>query len=102
MTELVPASEIEGLVGTTRNAKHHIARADSTEQEVYILHSQECLDSDIDLRLCLYSIALDHGIDLEDWQGYEDRPVYVKVDLLLKPDRELTTPSSLHAQEDPR
>jgi len=39
----------------------------SAEQTVYILHPQACLDSGIDLRNCRFSLALDNGIDLDEW-----------------------------------
>lgn len=72
MTELVPATDIERIVGAVRHQTVHQARAVSKEQTVYILHSHKCLESGIDLRECPYSLALDNGIDSDDWRGYED------------------------------
>lgn len=67
MTGLVPPESIEKIVGGKRQPVSHLARAVSSEQQVYILHSQQCIDSGIDLRHCDYSVALDKGIDLRDW-----------------------------------
>ena len=64
MSNLVPPSEIEGIVGAHRHAVSHFGRAVSSEQTVYILHSRECVDSGVDLRDCPFSVALDKGIDL--------------------------------------
>lgn len=75
MSDLVPTSEIEQIVGAQRHATMHIGRAISSEETVYILHSHECKDSGIDLRDCALSLALDNGIDRSQWDGYEDRPV---------------------------
>ncbi len=88
MTNLVPPAEIEGIVGVPRHATEHWARAVSAEQQVYVLHSAQCRDSGIDLRCCAFSIALDRGIDLGDWDGVEDTavPVMIGDDGLLFPD----------------
>ncbi|WP_228941817.1 hypothetical protein [Nocardioides sp. Leaf374] len=87
MTDLVPADQIEHLVGARRHPLAHLGRADSTEQTVYILHSYACRDSGIDLRTCGYSRALDRGIDLGDWAGHEDQVVTLQVEHgLLMPD----------------
>ena len=67
MTKLVSPSDIERIVGVTRAAHEHWGRAVSAEQTVYILHSQTCLDSGVDLRDCPFSVALDLGIDVDDW-----------------------------------
>jgi len=75
MSEQVPASEIEGIVGAPRHETDHYARAVSDEQRVYVLHSKECLGIFDDLRDCPFSKALDRGIDPERWSGFEDRPV---------------------------
>lgn len=79
MSDLVPATDIEQIVGAPRHTTMHIGRAVSSEETVYILHSQECRDSGIDLRECPLSIALDLGIELPSWTGYEDRPVALGV-----------------------
>lgn len=77
MTRLESADRIEGIVGALRHPSRHTGRAVSVEQRVYILHSQDCLDSGIDLRECPFSVALDEGIDIDEWQGTEDRAVYI-------------------------
>ena len=79
MSALVDPSAIEEIVGHSRHAAQHLARAVSDEQTVYILHSQRCKDSGVDLRGCPFSLALDHGIDRADWEGFEDRPVVVAI-----------------------
>ncbi|GAA2180924.1 hypothetical protein GCM10009785_13700 [Brooklawnia cerclae] len=68
MSDLVDHSQIEQIVGAKRHPTDHWGRAVSADQTVYILHSQACLDSGIDLRECPYSQALDRGIeDLGPW-----------------------------------
>lgn len=79
MTDLVPASDIECIVGVSRHPTVHYGRAVSSEQRVYILHSVACRDSGIDLRDCEYSLALDEGIDLTVWAAREDVPVELVV-----------------------
>lgn len=75
MTDLVPADEIEQIVGARRHSHQHLGRAVSAAQKIYILHSEQCRDSGIDLRECPYSIALDRGIDLDWWHKHQDRAV---------------------------
>lgn len=79
MSDLVPAEEIEQIVGIERHETRHYARAVSAEQVVYILHSRKCLAAERDLRECLFSLALDNGIDEYDWSDMEDRPVRVTI-----------------------
>lgn len=79
MSDLVPPEVIESIVGTKRHATRHIGRAVSEEETVYVLHSQECKDSGIDLRDCPFSFALDEGIDLDIWDGYQDRAVGLRI-----------------------
>lgn len=78
MTDLVPADQIEQLVGARRHQLAHLGRAVSANRMVYILHSQACKDSGIDLRRCAYSEALDDGIDLAEWT--EDQTVTLQVE----------------------
>lgn len=79
MTNLVPPDIIEEIVGARRHPVQHLARAVSVMQTVYVLHSEKCKASGIDLRDCPYSKALDLGIDPDDWRGSEDRPVVVAI-----------------------
>lgn len=79
MTERVPSSEIERIVGMKRHPEWHYARAVSDQRTVYILHSGTCLAHYDDLRECPYSLALDEGIDEMSWSGSEDRPVLVTI-----------------------
>lgn len=79
MTDVVPAEEIERIVGTHRHATRHYARAVSVEQTVYILHSSMCKATVPDLRECPFSLALDNGIDERDWGGHENKAVRVTI-----------------------
>lgn len=79
MSELVNADQIEQIVGADRHPVHHLARSVTAEQKVYILHSRKCRARMVDLRACPYSLALDGGIDPDDWRGFEDRPVVVTI-----------------------
>jgi hypothetical protein len=93
MSDIVPAADIERIVGASRHHAAHYGRAVSTEQTVYILHSKDCLDSGIDLRECLFSVALDNGISMDRWAEFEDTPVELWVstaDGRLVPMRRLT------------
>lgn len=79
MMEIVDRDRIEGIVGVTRHAVQHYARAVSSEQNVYILHSQKCLWDNPDLLTCPFSIALSkNGIDIDNW--VEDVPFIVTVE----------------------
>jgi hypothetical protein len=90
MSDLVPAAQIEGIVGVARHPIEHWGRAVSADRRVFILHSMQCRDSGRDLRYCPYSLALDEGIDAEDWAGWEDRPVRLAIaDYLLVPNGEV-------------
>lgn len=79
MSDLVPAEDIERIVGVARHRKAHYGRAVSAENTVYILHSAECRDSGIDLRDCRFSQALDRGIRTYSWNGFEDVAVALAV-----------------------
>lgn len=79
MANLVPSNDIERIVGVTRHPTRHYGRAVSAEQTFYILHSQECKDSGIDLRDCMFSIAVDRGIDLDVWADHEDVAVQLRI-----------------------
>lgn len=79
MTDLVPADQIEEIVGAQRHRRAHFGRAVSAEQTVYILHSELCRASGINLTDCRFSRALDRGIRESEWTGNEDRPVVLAV-----------------------
>ena len=81
MTDLVPTDRIECIVGARRHVATHIARAVSSEQRVYILHSQRCLNDGRDLRKCPFSVALDRGISMDAWRDQQDRAVVVMVSI---------------------
>lgn len=78
MTDTVPAQDIEQIVGVQRHATEHWGRAVSAEQQVYILHSADCLNVRPDLRQCPYSLALDDGINVNYWT--EDVPLRLTVE----------------------
>jgi hypothetical protein len=50
VTDIVPAEDIERIVGVERHPSIHFANAVSAEQRVYILHTAECLASTGDCR----------------------------------------------------
>lgn len=75
MSQVVPADQIEKIVGVERHPNMHFGRAVSAEQVFYVLHSQACKDAGHDLRECAYSEALDEGIDLGVWAAYQDQAV---------------------------
>lgn len=62
MTDLVDPDEIEGIIGFPRHGRLHLAIHDTGGGEVYVMHSQACVDSGIDLRDCEFSLALDDGV----------------------------------------
>jgi len=67
MSKQVAPWRIERIVGVERHPTEHFGRAVSAEETVYILHSHECRDSTPDLRDCPFSLALDKGIDVAEW-----------------------------------
>lgn len=79
MTDLVPRDKIEAIVGCSRSRDWHRGRAVSATNTFYILHSESCLASGIDLRDCEYSLGLDDGIDTDIWADWMDRPVPLKL-----------------------
>lgn len=79
MTDLVPAEDIERIVGVDRHPTDHYGRVVTAEQTLYILHSRQCCDSGRDLRECGFSVALDRGIELESWREYLDLPVQLGI-----------------------
>jgi len=79
MAELVDRDSIEEIVGCERQNQQHMARAVTAEQTVYILHSHFCLGANPDLRECIFSQALDNGVEPDRWEGFEDRPVQVLI-----------------------
>ncbi|MCU1677696.1 MAG: hypothetical protein JWM93_2454 [Frankiales bacterium] len=77
MSDLVPTEDIERIVGAKRHPTEHVARAVSAEEQVYLLHSAECLALGRDLRDCPYSLALDEGINDIEWEV--DAPLVVAI-----------------------
>lgn len=78
MSDRVPSDQIELIVGIVRHPTDHYGRAVSAAQVFYILHSEECRASTPDLRDCPYSLALDEGIDADEWPA--DRPVRLRIE----------------------
>lgn len=80
MTEIVPADEIEKIVGVKRSFVH-IAKAYSSNQLIYILHSHLCRETIKDLRNCVFSKSLFYkGINQDIWADYQDISVPVTLD----------------------
>lgn len=79
MTRIVQADLIEQIVGVARHPSLHYAMASTDDEMVYILHSSECLAEDRGLQKCRYSLALDRGILMADWDGFLDAPVTVRI-----------------------
>ena len=75
MTERVPATDIERIVGATRDQTRHIIRGDYKTGMAYILHPHECLARYDDLRDCPWSLALDRG---DVWLP-DDQPHHVRL-----------------------
>lgn len=87
MTKIVtvPAEEIESIVGVLRHDHDHIGRVSENHlgsRTVHILHSQECVSQNDDLRECEFSKALAW---LSPWEWPINCPLYL--DLI---DRKLT------------
>lgn len=82
MTDLVDPDEIEEIVGVKRRAIEHVGRVVKAEQKIYILHSQQCLDSGIDLRECKFSLALDRGVQPANWVTAERLELPVLLDVI--------------------
>lgn len=80
MSRLESAETIEATVGANRHEVHHIGRAVSAEQRVYVLHSKRCRsDFGKGLTSCRFSRALDLGILPQEWAGFEDQAVELKI-----------------------
>ncbi|QGJ94990.1 hypothetical protein SEA_REDWATTLEHOG_132 [Gordonia phage RedWattleHog] len=78
----VDPTEIERLVGAARHPTRHIARADTTDWQVYLLHPHSCirLHEDGDYRTaCKYATTLRWGLSQEEWAEHEDVPVVVDI-----------------------
>lgn len=80
MSSLEEPSKVEEIVGVRRHSYAHIARAVSSEEKVYILHSEMCVNTSIDLRDCWFSLSLDRGLIEADWEGWIDHPTIVVVE----------------------
>lgn len=59
MSSLVPANQIEQLVGARRHPLYHFICGRSADGLAYILHPDECRAMWDDLRDCPWSLALD-------------------------------------------
>ena len=84
MTQLVPKDQIEKIVGVKRSQTFHYGKAIVDAEEFYILHSQDCRESVADLRKCIYSLALDKGIDDDSLLDGKVAMLAVKHGLLKK------------------
>ena len=78
VTNLVDPSDIEIIVGAKRDETFHIGWFNSPGGIFYILHSQQCVSSEPDLRDCEYSKSLDeHWVDVLEWT--EGVPRFIKL-----------------------
>lgn len=57
--ELADVETIEEKVVSKRHLHYHLGRVRTDEKVFYILHSQACKDTGIDLRQCVFSLAFD-------------------------------------------
>lgn len=88
--KVVPSDEIEEIVGCLRFKDKHVGYVMSSRKTVYVMHSHYCRDSNVDLRQCKYSLAIEDGIDEEVWSGHMDKPMFVEVeDNTLVPARDV-------------
>lgn len=78
MADRVDPDKIELIVGRKRGVRAHYGKVVTEERMVYILHSQTCFDND-DLMICKYTQALERGLRADDWIGWENTPVRLKV-----------------------
>lgn len=84
----IDPGDIERIVGAPRASRVHIGHAITAESMLYVMHSQECLDSGIVHTDCIYAQALDREINPEAWIGFANQPVVLRVwDGRLIPDR---------------
>lgn len=80
MTIQIPAEVALDVVGVDRHPIEHWGKAVSAERLLYILHSESCVEARDDLTECIYSKALDNGIDLERWQGHFDKAALLVIE----------------------
>lgn len=83
MIRTIPSDQAEGFVGAERLEFVHVGLASSSDERVYVLHSARCLRIRQELREelteCVFSTALENGIDLAAWRGFEDTPVSLSI-----------------------
>lgn len=80
MSNLVPAEMIEKIVGFPRHPYLHYGSAKSEDGLFYILHSEECLTKNEDLRTCEFSIEMDlRGVEF--WEV--DTPLLLSIDSVV-------------------
>lgn len=78
MPEIVPAEDIERIVGVERQQSLHIGRVVIADDTFYILHSKVCLEARDSLLDCPYTHALTN-VNPGDWEGYTDKPVVLRI-----------------------
>lgn len=79
MSQVVPHTEIEDIVGVKRHPTEHWGRGVLAENRFYILHSAECFLGSEDLTECPYSRAMDLGILPIDFIALEESPVRLAI-----------------------
>lgn len=76
--QLENPADIENLVAAKRHPTKHLGRLDSDTETIYILHSNECVNTFPDLRDCRYSRALERSSSPR-WEDARDRPVVLAI-----------------------
>ena len=79
MSEVQDAAVVQAAVGAERREGEHLGRVVSAEERVYVLHSERCIESGIDVRKCAFSAALDRGLDEHVWRNHTDTPVVLAI-----------------------
>lgn len=74
MVRPIPAEIVEQKVGVTRHPFLHYAIAIADDEEMMVLHSQECVDNKTTMA-CPFTLALHNGLCDGAWAGHMDVPV---------------------------
>ena len=80
MVDLVPAGEIEKIFDVPRPVQSHLGLL--KDGTVYIMHSQECLFLNPDLRECEFSRSLDTGVS-GHWHAGTVYQLFIRADKRL-------------------
>jgi hypothetical protein len=78
MVEKVNPEDIEAIFGVPRFPTWHLGLADPHSEVFYIMHSQECLDTNKSVLECKFSHVLDDdGISEEYWADCQGVPYFI-------------------------